>query len=161
VSIPIDAADVLPDTVTITIDRAAVAPATPTVIAGILVTDKIVGAGDAAFPTAIFDVPSGTLTVTGDSSNQRLPLSILTVTNQAGTVLGTIPHATEILTLTGVAAPTSVTITSTAAVGAIDAAGGTATIPVTNIGAAPVPPGGAVPAGGGGGGGGCFIDSLF
>jgi hypothetical protein len=52
-----------------------------------------------------------------------------------------------------------VTITSTAAVGAIDAAGGTATIPVTNIGAAAGDPG-AVGAGGGGGGG-CFVDSLF
>jgi hypothetical protein len=164
VSVPITAADAVPATVTITVDPDAVAPATPTVLPPLTVTDKIVGAGDTAFPIAIFDAPSGTLTINGDSSNTRPPLPILTVTNAAGTVLGTIPHATETLTLTGVpASPGTVTITSTAAVGAIDPAGGTATVAVTTI-APPAGGGGGagvVPVGGGGGGGGCFIDSII
>jgi hypothetical protein len=161
VSIPILGADVLPASVTITIDRGIVA--TETIIPALPVTDKIVGApAPAPVPIAIFNATDSTLSVNAASSNQRAPLPTLTVTDPAAAVLGTIAGGGT-LTVPIATAPATVTITSAADLTATDPAGGTVTIPVASIGAAPVtpPPGGGAVLGGGGGGGGCFINSLL
>jgi hypothetical protein len=164
-SITIGATDVLPANVEVTFNLGLVGESVQT----LPVTDKIVGfiagVADPATNPTIVENAAGGLTISAASSNQwgqgvddGSLMPTLTVTDSAtDAVLGTIPGSGGTLDIAA-PGPAQVTITSVAAAGAVDPAGGTITL--NNPGIAP-PAGGGGIVGAGGGGGGCFIADLL